>query len=287
MVLGAAATTLGDVAAEVISAEEDLLPGAAPPEEARPPAPELEGAVAFVDEEACRVRGLLVVFGASGGTGVCVLQEALQQGYSVRAFVRSRPTLEAALLDNDLLALAEHAGLEVREGDLHDFEAVEAAIAGARAVISVAGAKPETMPGPMAEAVPAMVEACRRHGVRKLIVQTCALCALPTERIGWLTQQFLVRNVVRWQLGSTVVDDNDRVIAFLIQSAQDLDWVVSRPPGLVDGDSLGPLAPCLDEFRTAPVRYPDVAAWTVAQVESNAYVGKAPRLYYPPVLSPI
>mmetsp|Transcript_936 Transcript_936/g.2519 ORF Transcript_936/g.2519 Transcript_936/m.2519 type:complete len:140 (-) Transcript_936:53-472(-) len=139
----------------------------------------------------------------------------------------------------------------------------------------------------MAEAVPAMVEGCRKHGVSKLIYQACALAAAPGERVGWLTQASLVRTIVRWQLRSTVVDDNEQVMLYLQDEVQDVPWVVSRPGGLVEGDSAGNLSPNLDPFKTGTVRYVDVADWTLAQVYSDTYVGKMPRLYYGAVETPI
>merc|ERR1719277_135862 len=121
----------------------------------------------------------------------------------------------------------------------------------------------------MADAVPAMVEGCRKHGVPKLVFQSCSLAIAPGERAGWFSQITMVRTIVRWQLGSTVVDDNEAVMQYLSQEVHDVDWVVTRPAGLVDGDSLGPVVPCLDPFKKTTVRYVDVADWTLAQVESG------------------
>jgi len=207
---------------------------------------------------------------------------ALERGFHVRAFVRSRNKFTYELGD-----LAFHPQLEVVEGDLADLEAVEEAVVGADAVISVAGAKPETAPGPMAAAVPAMVAGCRKHGVRRLIIQACALCSVPGERWGWFTSGRLTRAVVRWQLGSNVIDDNERVIQYLHREVLDLDWTVTRPTFLEDGESKGPVAPNLDPCAPGAVSHADVVTWTLAQVESDTYVGKMPRLCYPPVTHPI
>jgi len=214
---------------------------------------------------------VLVVFGATGGSGLAVIEGALAQGYQVRVFVRNPSKLKREL---------PGAAVEVVRGDLADLPAVEAAVDGATAVICVAGASPETAPGPMAAAVPAMVQGCRRYGVRKLIVQACALCLAPGERSGIVTQGRLIRSVVKYQQWSSVITDNEAVMRFLHKEARDLDWVVSRPPGLLDGDSRGPLMASLEPYRSETVSYSDMADWTLAQVASDAYVGKMPRLYY-------
>lgn len=227
-------------------------------------------------------RGLLVVFGATGGTGLALLPLALERGWAVRAFVRNRSALERELGD-----LAAHEALEIVQADLGDLVAVSAAVAGARAVISLAGARPETAPGPMAAAVPAMVQGCRAHGVQKLLYQSCALAIAPGERPGWFSQAALARTIVRWQLQATYVDDNEQVMLYLEEQVHDVPWVVSRPGGLADGDDGRDLSPNLDPFKASTVRYGDIAAWTLEQVDSDKYVRKMPRLYYGAVQSPI
>eukprot|EP00933_Yihiella_yeosuensis_P035348 TRINITY_DN28869_c1_g1_i2.p1 TRINITY_DN28869_c1_g1~~TRINITY_DN28869_c1_g1_i2.p1 ORF type:complete len:133 (+),score=8.34 TRINITY_DN28869_c1_g1_i2:312-710(+) len=132
-----------------------------------------------------------------------------------------------------------------------------------------------------------MVAGCRKHGVRRLMFQACALSAVPGERWGLLTPARLSRNVVRWQLGSKTIDDSEKVINYLFKEVQDLDWTVSRPAWLEDGERKGSLAPNLDPFKPSTIRYLDLADWTLSQIDASTYVGKMPRLCYPPVSCPI
>lgn len=71
----------------------------------------------------------IIVFGASGPTGRQVVEQALEQGHAVTAFVRNAGRMAL-----------EHSALRVVEGDALDAEAVAAAIAGHDAVISALGA---------------------------------------------------------------------------------------------------------------------------------------------------
>lgn len=59
--------------------------------------------------------------------------------------------------------------LEVLEGDLSDD--LLPALSGAQAVLCTVGPRPDTAPGPLAPAMPALVRACRKCGVDRLIVQ--------------------------------------------------------------------------------------------------------------------
>jgi nucleoside-diphosphate-sugar epimerase len=122
-------------------------------------------AAAAEAEHAARVARLprsdeadVLVTGASGALGEAVLQR-LSGGRKVRVFVRRVP---AEL----------PPGVDVVLGDLGDPDAVERAVAGARTVVHVGAA----MKGGWEEHERAtvlgtrhVVEACRRHGVKKLV----------------------------------------------------------------------------------------------------------------------
>lgn len=101
----------------------------------------------------------ITVFGASGRTGRSVIEQALEHGHEVVAFVR------------DGSAFGEPGDkLDVDEGDARDAEAVAEAIRGSDAVISMlalasAGDEPEH-----SEATRTVVDAARAEGVRRVVV---------------------------------------------------------------------------------------------------------------------
>ncbi|MCF2502033.1 NAD(P)H-binding protein [Dyadobacter sp. CY107] len=71
----------------------------------------------------------VVIFGASGATGQHLVQNALDQDYEVRAFVRSRGKLAL-----------QHPRLTIIEGNVKDQDIVQKAITGQHAVMSAVGA---------------------------------------------------------------------------------------------------------------------------------------------------
>jgi putative NADH-flavin reductase len=101
----------------------------------------------------------IVVFGASGGTGVKIAEQALAAGCAVTAFVR----------DPAKLGL-QHANLTLFQGDVLD----AAAVAGQDAVISALGPSRPPVPGMMETAARNIVAAMQEHGVRWLISTTGA-----------------------------------------------------------------------------------------------------------------
>ena len=85
----------------------------------------------------------VVVFGASGKTGVHVVEQALAAGHDVTAFVRTPAKLTI-----------QHPNLSVFQGDVMNAEQVDQAIAGQDAVISALG--------PSRPPVPDMMKTARR-----------------------------------------------------------------------------------------------------------------------------
>lgn len=113
--------------------------------------------------------GLVVVAGASGRTGQFVVRELRARGLAYRPLTRSRAEAEQRLG-------AAAAGEPWVEVDVRDPAAVEAALAGARWLISVIGTREVQGPN-SAEfvdygGVKNLVDAARRHGVRHIVLLT-------------------------------------------------------------------------------------------------------------------
>ena len=75
-------------------------------------------------------RMRVLVIGATGGTGRQLVQQALEQGHQVTAFVRNPAKLAI-----------DHANLRIVKGDVLDYASVEAAMRGQSAVLSALGHK--------------------------------------------------------------------------------------------------------------------------------------------------
>jgi putative NADH-flavin reductase len=101
----------------------------------------------------------ITVFGAAGRTGREVVRQAHERGHEVTAFVRDAGKLEL-----------EHDRLTVVEGDARDGEAVDRALAGADAVVSVLALMSAEGEPEYSEATKTIVAAARRSGVKRLVV---------------------------------------------------------------------------------------------------------------------
>src|SRR5436853_3351094 len=72
----------------------------------------------------------ILIIGATGGTGRELVRQALEQGHQVTALVRKPKKMKL-----------EHPNLRVTQGNVHDYDSVEAAMRGQSAVLCALGTK--------------------------------------------------------------------------------------------------------------------------------------------------
>jgi putative NADH-flavin reductase len=101
---------------------------------------------------------LLALFGSTGRVGTRVLEYALADGHTVRAFVRNAARL------------TPRERLEIIQGDVLDASAVSRAIAGADAVISTLGGAGVDDPGDaQSQGLRNIVAGMTEHGVKRVL----------------------------------------------------------------------------------------------------------------------
>lgn len=162
-------------------------------------------------------RGLkLVVLGATGGTGLELVRQALEHGHSVTALVRSPERLKEF-----------RNGIKVREGDLLNSSELQQAIQGHDVVLSGFGPR---VPVSKAESnllerfARALTTAMPAAGVRRVIVESVAF--LFKDSI--FPPAYLLGRLL---FPRTVADAEamERIFA-----EADLDWTMVRPPELTN-----------------------------------------------------
>ena len=203
----------------------------------------------------------VTVFGATGTIGSHVVQQALDAGYEVTAFVR-----DAAKLD------AEHANLRVVVGDvLRDHDQIRTAISGQDAVIVALGAG---LKGRVrSEGTRNIVDVMQQVGVKHLICQS-TLGAGESARELNLKWWLLFRGPLRWAMA-----DHERQEAFVRES--NLDWTIVRPSSFTDGPLTGEYKygnPISDNQLDLTVSRADVAHFLLQQVTDRSYLAQSVSL---------
>lgn len=112
----------------------------------------------------------VTVFGATGPSGKLFVEKALRAGHQVTAFVRDPSKLERA------------PRLEVITGTLDDVAAIESAVRGADAVVSLLGPAGKTAGRPITEGTARILTAMQKHGVMRLVATATPSFADPEDR---------------------------------------------------------------------------------------------------------
>ncbi len=160
----------------------------------------------------------LTVFGATGGTGMQVVEQGLAAGHEVRAVVR----------DATRLAI-DRPGLEVVVADVMDPATIVDAVTGSDAVVSTIGTRSGRAPTTVcADSSRSIVEAMHKAGTRRLIVVSGTGPFDEGEGPG---MRYILKPIGRLFLKNVFADF---VAMEKIMRASGLDWTIVRPSRLTD-----------------------------------------------------
>lgn len=207
----------------------------------------------------------LLIFGATGGTGRELVQQALASGHSVTALVRDPARIETK----------SHENLTVVRGDVLDPAAVESAVAGHEAVlVSIgAGAARATV---REYGTRNIVNAMQAAGVSRLICQSSLGVGDSRANLSFFTRYIVVGIFLRHAFA-----DHERQEAVVRQSS--LDWTLVRPPHLKDGPRTGSYRhgfPVTDKSIKGWITRADVADFMLKQLADDTYVQRAAGVSY-------
>jgi len=213
----------------------------------------------------------IVIFGATGGTGRHIIEQALDQGHKVTAFDRNPAALTL-----------EHPNLSFIKGDVFNQAEVDAAVAGQdgrMAVICVLGVRPTTQAPVCSTGTENILAAMPKAGLKRFICQTAfVVAALDGERkeVSWVLPLMLTL------FPKTKAMFADKVRQEQIVRQSDLDWIIIRPARLIDGPQKGTykVGNHLSIDMNAKITRADVADFILKQVSDNSYVHQVPRISY-------
>ena len=210
--------------------------------------------------DSTRERLALTVFGANGGTGAAVVQQALAAGHRVTAVTRHPEQFSQ-----------RHERLRVLKGDATIEADVKRAVTGADAVLSALGVPYSQKPIALySESARVVVSAMERSGIRRLIVVTSSAVdpdGFPaTSLMNKLVGRYLIGPVIH-RLGRTMYEDMLRMEGII--RASSLNWTILRPPALFDKDSVGPVETSSEPMAAQFVARQDLASIMLAEIATS------------------
>ena len=193
----------------------------------------------------------VIVFGATGKTGIHVCWEALEQGHEVTAFTRSVGKVEGKGLR-----------LQVAEGNVNDAESVAEAVTGHDAAIVALGSNGLRDRTTLSVGTRNVVDGMTKHGVGRLVVLSAAGVGESWGQVPLIAKimfRTLLRNIYA-----------DHVAQESVVMGSSLDWTIVRAAILKDGSATRECR-AGNEGKVGKINRADVARFLVKQVEDAAY----------------
>jgi putative NADH-flavin reductase len=205
----------------------------------------------------------VAIFGASGATGRLLTKRCFDAGHQITALLRYPETFP--------LRMVVHA----IHGSVFDPVAVAQTIEGADIVLSALGANTLSKEDVLERAVPQIVAAMRKKGVRRIIVlgsagaKPDALDKQPAWR-RWVVEHLVYNTFLKWPVAS-------QRSQYATLAASNLDWTMVMPPMLTNGRGHGKWRTDLDALpRNANrISREDVADFMIQQIDNPQWIGKA------------
>jgi putative NADH-flavin reductase len=202
----------------------------------------------------------LLILGASGRTGHCLVEQALEEGHTVTAFVRQRGALPT-----------RHPKLHIVEGDALNPDAIDSAMLGQRVVLSALGFSGRRGNEALLKATENIVTAMQRYRVHRLI---CLAPPPPGESwvrrglLGKLLSPFLQKSAAHaWERQLDAIRGSP------------LEWVLVRPTRLTNEPARGSYQVSVGWSEVpAGIARADVAMFMLEQLQSRRYVRLSPVL---------
>jgi putative NADH-flavin reductase len=197
------------------------------------------------------------VFGAAGGTGQQVVQQALDKGWDVAALVRKPGAITIA---DDRLS--------VTEGDARDSQAASAVVQGCDAVISVIGLR-KGVDTSLSDATTTICDAMKRAVVQRLVVMSVLGIRDSADKAG-----IFGRVIIPLFMKKAV---SDRVRLEEVVEASGLDYTFVRAARLIDGGPTGKYSagPDVHARATSKITRGDVAHCLLDQAAAQGEHSRA------------
>jgi nucleoside-diphosphate-sugar epimerase len=210
-------------------------------------------------------RARILIVGATGGTGRQLVQQALETGHQVTAFVRKPARLKI-----------EHSNLRIVQGNVLDYASVEKAVEGQSVVLSALGHKRLFWPTKiLSRGTGNIMRAMKTHRVPRFICASSLGVGNAVGRLGLPATLLFVPFILPFYLWDRVRQEKS------IAENADIDWVIVRPGTLTNGPSRGRFR---HDFNVGNYIWPrriaraDVADFMLRQLNDDAYLGTAPGI---------
>ena len=215
----------------------------------------------------------LAIFGATGATGQCLVEQALSQGYDVTAFAR-----------NPLALPTRHAHLSIATGDVFQQASVEEAVANQDAVLCaigghdrlrVARSRHPRQTGLCSVGTRNILDAMNKYHVSRFICLSAWGVGDSKDRL-----PFVFKHIILPLLMKEEYEDKEAQEHLIRQST--LDWTIVRPARLTNGPHTGSyrMNSMLEFSSQSSISRADVADCLLKQLTDSTFRQKCLEVSY-------
>jgi len=173
----------------------------------------------------------LTIFGATGATGTCLVEQAIAAGHDITAVVR----------DPARLTVPGHQRLAVVTANVMDPASISPAMAGADAVLTALGPRGSGATTISQDSVRSIIQAMQKTSTRRLIAVSGSIV---TDEGESPYMRYLLKPVVRGTFLRPVCADMRNAEAAIRDS--NVDWTIMRPPALTSKAARGTYRTAID-----------------------------------------
>ena len=199
----------------------------------------------------------IVIFGATGQTGMELVKEALSIGYSVRVLARNPE--KAKLLPKEV---------EVHMGEGNDAEVVGKALEGQDAVLLAVGGQSLKDSTTRSRITGVVLSQMQKHSISRLVVCSVVGIGASSAHMGWFSKMF-----AGFLLKNAMADHRAQEAAI---KKSGLEYVIFRPPQLINAPKTESYKTAEEHevFRATKISRSDLAHAMIKALEHDAWIGR-------------
>jgi putative NADH-flavin reductase len=199
----------------------------------------------------------IAVFGATGGTGRNIVEQALEAGHQVNILVRNPARLSDAARQATTIT-----------GDVLDAQKVHDTISGVDAVVVSLGSRSDSPDHTVSEGTKNIIDSMQKLGVNRLVVITSLGVGESKNQVP-LVFKLVMKTIMR-----KIIADKERQEKFVQTSG--LDWVIVRPGELSNDPPTGDYTYGVDpSIMAGKVSRGDVAAFVLRNIHDDQFLHQA------------
>lgn len=206
----------------------------------------------------------IIIFGATGGTGQQLVEQALERNFIVSAFVRNPDKLDI-----------KNEKLRVIAGNVLEYKDVVSAIKNQDVVFCCIGMPSSDKSGLRARGTAQIVKAMEETGITRLVCQSTIGFGDSKKMLPWHMKYIIVPLILKNAFADH--DNQEKII-----EKTNLDWTIVRPGNLTNGIRTREYKHGFDyaeKFKLIVSRA-DVADFMLNQIDNQKYLRKKVGISY-------